>query len=214
MEDFLEDLKNDHKDFDFAKIDEVLGSDPYAIFRQWMKNAVDHNQIEVNACVISTVDSNGQPSSRIVYLKELLDEQFIFYTNYHSQKGKELDKNNQISMLFFWPALQQQVRIEGWISRVDEAMSDAYFESRPRGSKIGAWASNQSDDLESRDELEQRVFDYAAKFPTHVPRPPHWGGYALSANKIEFWQGRPSRLHDRFVFIKENNNWTVKRLNP
>lgn len=214
MEDFLEDLKNDHKDFDFAKIDEVLGDNPFVVFRQWMKNAVDQNQTEANACVISTVDDNGQPSSRVVYLKELLEEHFIFYTNYLSQKGKEMEKNNKISMLFFWPALQQQVRIDGVINRVDGAISDAYFESRPRASKIGAWASNQSDDLDSRDELEKRVFEFAQKFPSDVPRPPHWGGYALNAHKIEFWQGRPSRLHDRFVFVKENNNWKVKRLNP
>lgn len=214
MEDFLEELRNDHRDFDLGKLEDALGNNPFDVFNQWMKNAVDNNCPEANACVISTVNSENQPSGRIVYLKELLDEQFIFYTNYHSHKGKDIVANNKVSMLFFWPALQQQIRIEGTCERVPESMSDAYFQSRPRGSKIGAWASQQSDTLNSRADLEQRFHEFAEKFPNEVPRPPHWGGYAVTPKHIEFWQGRPSRLHDRFVFKKTENNWAIERLNP
>ncbi|MBC9812469.1 pyridoxamine 5'-phosphate oxidase [Crocinitomicaceae bacterium CZZ-1] len=214
MEDFLEDLRNDHRDFDLARLEDVVGTNPFDLFNQWMKNAVDKGVAEANACVVSTVDTTGQPSGRIVYLKELINGEFIFYTNYHSHKGKDLAGNNKISMLFFWPALQQQIRIDGLCYKVPEQVSDAYFRSRPRGSKIGAWASNQSEQLISRTELEQRVHEYAEKFPGEVPRPPHWGGYAVRAELVEFWQGRPSRLHDRFVFKKEGENWNVGRLNP
>ncbi|MBX2949362.1 MAG: pyridoxamine 5'-phosphate oxidase [Crocinitomicaceae bacterium] len=214
MEDFLEDLRNDHRDFDLARLEDVVGTNPFDLFNQWMKNAVDKGVAEANACVVSTVDATGQPSGRIVYLKELINGEFIFYTNYHSHKGKDLAGNNKISMLFFWPALQQQIRIDGLCYKVPEQVSDAYFRSRPRGSKIGAWASNQSEQLISRTELEQRVHEYAEKFPGEVPRPPHWGGYAVRAELVEFWQGRPSRLHDRFVFKKEGENWNVGRLNP
>lgn len=214
MEDFLEDLRNDHRDFDLARLEDVVGTNPFDLFNQWMKNAVDKGVAEANACVVSTVDTTGQPSGRIVYLKELINGEFIFYTNYHSHKGKDLAGNNKISMLFFWPALQQQIRIDGLCYKVPEQVSDAYFRSRPRGSKIGAWASNQSEQLISRTELEQRMHEYAEKFPGEVPRPPHWGGYAVRAELVEFWQGRPSRLHDRFVFKKEGENWNVGRLNP
>lgn len=214
MEDFLEDLRNDHRDFDLYKLEEIVGTNPFDLFNQWMKNAVDNGVAEANACVVSTVDATGQPSGRIVYLKELINGEFVFYTNYHSHKGKDIAVNNKISLLFFWPALQQQIRIDGQCYKVPEEVSDAYFRSRPRGSQIGAWASQQSDRLNSRAELEQRVHAYAEKFPNEVPRPPHWGGYAVQAELVEFWQGRPSRLHDRFTFKKEGENWSIERLNP
>lgn len=214
MEDFLEELRNDHSDFDLGTPEDVFGNNPFDVFNKWMKNALDNKCLEANACVVSTVDSEGQPSGRIVYLKELLDGHFIFYTNYHSHKGKDIERNNKISMLFFWPLLQQQIRIEGICQKVDAAVSDAYFQSRPRGSKIGAWASRQSEQLESRAELEKRFHEFAEKFPDEVPRPPHWGGYALIPERVEFWQGRPSRLHDRFVFKRDGNNWIIERLNP
>lgn len=214
MEDFLEDLRNDHRDFDLNRLEEVVGTNPFDLFNQWMKNAVDNGVAEANACVVSTVDAAGQPSGRIVYLKELINGEFIFYTNYHSHKGKDIAGNNKISLLFFWPALQQQIRIDGLCYKVPEEVSDTYFQSRPRGSKIGAWASQQSDRLDSRAELEQRVHAYAEKFPGEVPRPPHWGGYAVQAESVEFWQGRPSRLHDRFAFKKQGENWGIERLNP
>lgn len=214
MEDFLEDLRNDHRDFDLAKLEEIVGTNPFDLFNQWMKNAVDKGVAEANACVVSTVDATGQPSGRIVYLKELINGEFVFYTNYHSHKGKDIAGNNKVSLLFFWPALQQQIRVDGLCYKVPEAVSDEYFRSRPRGSQIGAWASNQSEQLTSRTELEKRIHEYADKFPGEVPRPPHWGGYAVQAELVEFWQGRPSRLHDRFVFKKEGQAWNIERLNP
>lgn len=214
MEDFLEELRNDHRDFDMGKLEDVFGNNPFDVFNQWMKKAVDSNCPEANACVVSTVDDVGQPSGRVVYLKELSDEQFIFYTNYQSHKGKDIANNNKVSMLFFWPALQQQIRIEGTCEKVAGVVSDAYFQSRPRGSKIGAWASNQSEQLDSRTDLERRFKELAEKYPNEVPRPPHWGGYAIIPKKIEFWQGRPSRLHDRIVFEKNREDWQIMRLNP
>lgn len=214
MEDFLEELRNDHRDFDLGKIEDVFGNNPFDVFNQWMKNAVDSNCIEANACVVSTVDNFEQPSGRIVYLKELSEGEFIFYTNYHSHKGEDIAHNNKISMLFFWPTLQQQIRIDGTCEKVAESVSDAYFQSRPRGSKIGAWASLQSQPLESRAELEKRFHELAEKYPNEVPRPPHWGGYAITPHRIEFWQGRPSRLHDRVVFERNGNDWKIVRLNP
>lgn len=214
MEDFLEALRNDHSDFNLDKFEEIYGDNPFDVFNKWMKNAVDNNCQEANACVVSTVDASGQPSGRIVYLKELLNGQFIFYTNYHSHKGRDLENNHNISLLFFWPALQQQIRIDGSCEKVDEATSDAYFQSRPRGSKIGAWASRQSEELENRAELEKRFHEFAEKFPEEVPRPPHWGGYAVIPEQVEFWQGRPSRLHDRIVFKRNGEDWRTIRLNP
>jgi pyridoxamine 5'-phosphate oxidase len=144
----------------------------------------------------------------------VLENQFVFYTNYNSHKGTDLMHNNTASMLFFWPNLQRQVRIEGVCTKVADVVSDAYFASRPRASQIGAWASNQSEKLDDRYELEQRVEAFALQFPTEVPRPPHWGGYALLPTKVEFWQGRPSRLHDRIVFEQNADQWEIYRMNP
>ncbi|MCO5259443.1 MAG: pyridoxamine 5'-phosphate oxidase [Crocinitomicaceae bacterium] len=214
MSDLTQALRDDHHSFDIAKLDEIKDGNPFTLFEKWMQHAIDSNCLEANACIIATVDANNQPSSRIVYLKELIDDQFVFYTNYHSHKGKDIAFNNKISMQFFWPLLQQQIRIEGSVEKIDEKISDDYFQSRPWESKIGAWASHQSEKLSSREELEQRIDELSKKYPTDVPRPPHWGGYALTPNKIEFWQGRASRLHDRFVFEKNGTNWSIFRLNP
>ena len=214
MEDFLEQIKNDHRDFDHGKLDDFFGKEPFELFHEWLKKAFDSKQLESNAFVLSTVDSENRPSSRILYLKGTVDDNFGFFTNYNSKKGQDLILNSNASMLFFWPGLERQVRIEGTVEKVDEQISDSYFEMRPRGSQVGAWASNQSEVLETRDELEKRVGEFASKFPTSVPRPPHWGGYFLKPQLIEFWQGRPSRLHDRIVFEKENDGWKIYRKNP
>jgi pyridoxamine 5'-phosphate oxidase len=214
MEDFLEQMRNDHKDFDHGSLEGNFGSQPFELFSTWFSEAIETKQIEPNAFVLSTVSQALQTSSRILYLKEVLENQFVFYTNYNSHKGTDLMHNNTASMLFFWPNLQRQVRIEGVCTKVADVVSDAYFASRPRASQIGAWASNQSEKLDDRSELEQRVEAFALQFPDSVPRPPHWGGYALTPTLVEFWQGRPSRLHDRIVFEQNADQWEIYRMNP
>lgn len=214
MEEFLEKLKDDHHAFDKGQLSDHIGNDPFLFFHDWYKQAYDSKQPEANAMVLSTVDAQHKPSSRILYLKELNEDGFIFFTNYHSHKGSDLAQNPNASLLFFWSGLERQIRIEGTIHQTDAAISDEYFASRPRGSQLGAWASQQSQVLESRQVLEERLQALALTYPNEVPRPPHWGGYVLKANRFEFWQGRPSRLHDRLVFELENGDWKLMRLNP
>jgi pyridoxamine 5'-phosphate oxidase len=217
MDDFLKQIRDDHHNFDKGQLNDHIGNDPYAFFHQWFKEAHEAKQPEDNAFVLSTVNENFQPSSRILYLKELDEKGFVFYTNYASQKGSELSMHPKASMLFFWHQLERQVRIEGLVEKIDSSISDAYFESRPRSSKLGAWASHQSQSLENRDELMTRLEKLADTFPDEVPRPPHWGGYKLIPTQIEFWQGRPSRLHDRMVFERDSiwsTSWKLFRKNP
>jgi pyridoxamine 5'-phosphate oxidase len=215
MSNFLDEFRNDHKDFDSGNLTEFFPETPFELFEIWFNEAIKNDEKEPNAFVLSTVDKNHfQPSSRIVYLKELIDNQFIFYTNYQSQKGIELEACPNASMLFFWPGLHRQLRIEGVVSKVSSKTSDSYFASRPRESQIGAWASLQSEPLENRSDLEKRVLEIEKKFSNDIPRPPHWGGYALKPVIIEFWQGRPSRLHDRIVYEWKDENWSIFRKNP
>jgi len=214
MEEFIEQMRNDHQDFDKGSLEGFFGHEPFELFSKWYTEAFTTNQLEPNAFVLSTVDFNQHPSSRILYLKELVDKNFVFYTNYNSHKGKDLAANPNACMLFYWPGLQRQIRIVGVCSKVSEELSEAYFLSRPRGSQIGAWASHQSELLTDRTDLEKRLEMYAEKFKEDVPRPAHWGGYVLKPMQIEFWQGRPSRLHDRIVYEFENNDWKIYRKNP
>lgn len=217
MDDFLKQIRDDHHNFDKGQLNDHIGNDPFAFFHQWFMEAYEAKQPEDNAFVLSTVNENFQPSSRILYLKELDEQGFIFYTNYSSQKGSELSVHPKASMLFFWHQLERQVRIEGLVEKIDSSISDAYFASRPRASKLGAWASHQSQSLENRDELMVRLEKLAALYPDEVPRPPHWGGYKLIPTQIEFWQGRPSRLHDRLVFERASvwsSDWKLFRKNP
>ncbi len=214
MDDLLKAIRDDHRDFDYGSLEGNFGNEPFSLFKEWYAEALSSSEPEANAFVLSTADLQARPSARILYLKELVDERFIFYTNYQSQKGKELAANPNASMLFFWPTLQRQIRIEGTCSKVSEEISDAYFNSRPHASKIGAWASHQSEGLDNRKDLEERFEKYAEDFKEYVPRPAHWGGYEMKPSYFEFWQGRPSRLHDRIVFEWENSSWTIKRINP
>ncbi|MFM8242140.1 MAG: pyridoxamine 5'-phosphate oxidase [Crocinitomicaceae bacterium] len=215
MSSFLDELRNDHRDFDSGKLTDFFPETPFELFEIWFNDAVKNEEKEPNALVLSTCDIDSlQPSSRVVYLKELVNNQFVFYTNYSSQKGRELELNANASMLFFWPGLQRQVRIDGEVNKIKNELSDAYFASRPRESQLGAWASLQSERLEERVILEQRFAELEKQFTSEVPRPEHWGGYALSPRLVEFWQGRPSRLHDRIVYEKQNSSWEIYRKNP
>ncbi|MFM7667999.1 MAG: pyridoxamine 5'-phosphate oxidase [Bacteroidota bacterium] len=215
MGSFLDELRNDHRDFDSGKLTDFFPETPFELFEIWFNDAVKNEEKEPNALVLSTCDIDSlQPSSRVVYLKEMVENQFIFYTNYSSQKGRELEQNPRASMLFFWPGLQRQVRIDGEVNKIKNELSDAYFASRPRESQLGAWASLQSERLEERVILEQRFAELEKQFTSEVPRPEHWGGYALSPRLVEFWQGRPSRLHDRIVYEKQNSSWEIYRKNP
>ena len=215
MSEWINKLRDSHADFDKGGLIDSLGNSPFDGFTLWFDEAIANNEIEANACVLSTVDNtNFQPASRIVYLKELKNNQFVFYTNYNSQKGKELLDNPKASLLFFWPGLQRQVRIEGIVNKVSTEESDVYFASRPRESQLGAWASHQSEVLNNRNDLITRLEELDLKYPDQVPRPPHWGGYALSPQLLEFWQGLPSRLHDRLIFQKSGDNWNTFRKNP
>lgn len=196
---------------DESKVDK----NPLLQFDYWLKEAITAKVAEPNAMTISTVDALGFPGSRIVLLRGISEQGFKFYTNYHSSKGHDIEQNPKVALNFFWPDLERQVRVYGIIERLDESESDAYFASRPRESQIGAWTSNQSEVIQSREELEAREKKYTQEFDgREVPRPEHWGGYLIKPVKVEFWQGRPSRLHDRLLYSLEGGDWKIERLAP
>ncbi len=192
-----------------------LDQDPIKLFKSWMQMAKEHNILDANAFVLSTVSAENTPSSRVVLLREIHDAQFIFYTNYNSQKGREIAENTKVALNFFWPSLHRQVRVGGSCQKISEQKSTQYFDSRPKGSKIGAWASNQSQPLSSRGQLEAEHEKISSKYANIlVPRPAHWGGYAVQPDYIEFWLGRPSRLHDRILYTKKADGFHMQRLAP
>jgi len=202
-----------HADFLKGELTDYL-SNPLLMFKKWYQEAHNQNCASPNAMIICTVSPDGQPSSRTVYMRDILEEGFIFYTNYNSKKGRNLTSNPKISALFFWDCNEQQVRIEGEVEKIPTELSDDYFESRPRVSQIGAWASEQSSEIESRQTLEDRVKFFEEKYPDTVPRPPHWGGYIIKPTYFEFWQGRLGRLHDRICYEFKSNNWSTTRIAP
>lgn len=209
----LDQLRDNHSDFSKNQ-ESFLFTDPFVAFESWFNVAVSSGEQEANAMVISTVNEYMKPSARVVYLKGLLDQQFVFYTNYLSHKGKDLNQNPNASLLFFWPGLERQIRIEGTVNKISETESDAYFASRPRESQLGAWASHQSEPLDAMDEITQRYRILDEQFQGDIPRPPHWGGMALRPAYLEFWQGKPSRLHERVCFTLNDDEWQISRLNP
>jgi pyridoxamine 5'-phosphate oxidase len=190
--------------------------DPVKQFEKWFNEALQSQVQEPNAMNLATVNESGRPTARIVLLKGIEQQEFVFYTNYQSLKGRELEKNPACALTFFWPELERQVRIEGIADRVDAASSEKYFQSRPRNSQLGAWASPQSAIIDSRDILEERVLQLDKKFEgqSKLPKPHQWGGYKVSPVMIEFWQGRPSRLHDRIQYTKVDGQWKRFRLAP
>lgn len=204
------------KDYMLASFDESdTAQNPFDQFTHWWNDAVQSNIDEVNAMTLATVTPHGTPSARIVLLKGYDKTGFVFFTNYLSDKGKELANNPTAALVFFWKELERQVRIEGTVEKVSNQENDAYFNSRPAGSKIGAWASHQSAVIEYRQVIEQNVHKYTEIFGTEdIPRPDHWGGYKVIPNLMEFWQGRSSRLHDRIQYRKTENVWVRERLSP
>lgn len=195
-------------------IEEQAKASPFDQFQLWFDEALAAQVPEANAMTLATVDAQGQPSARIVLIKEVDSQGFVFYTNYESRKGLDMQANPKACLLFFWQPLERQVRIEGRIEKVSPQDSDAYYHSRPLGSRIGAWASRQSQPI-SRQELEARELDFQQRYGESPPRPDHWGGYRLVPTLFEFWQGRPSRLHDRLVYSPESQQgWKIDRLSP
>ena len=209
----LDQYRDSHHEFQHD-VSGDLSDDPFEIFKEWFALADGADELEPNAFVLGTTSLDHQSSTRIVYLKEVLEDQFVFYTNYNSQKGAEIAANPKVSMLFFYPKSSRQIRIEGTCTKTDESVSDSYFNSRPRGSKIGAWASHQSQDLSDITELSDRVAELELKFPNEVPRPGHWGGYQIQPTRFEFWMGKKSRLHERIIFDRINGGWKMYRKNP
>ena len=183
-------------------------------FQRWLSEAIQAKVNEPTAMNLATVGDNGRPQARIVLLKEVATEGLVFFSNYQSRKGKAMAHNPYAAVTFFWPELERQVRIEGIVQQLNNTDSDAYFKTRPYTSRIGAWASQQSEVISSKLELMTRATKFAAKYLLAVPRPPHWGGYVLIPDQFEFWQGRPSRLHDRIQYIWQNDNWIRQRLAP
>lgn len=233
----IEDLRREYNLAGLRRRD--LASDPLVQFKKWFEDATGARgtgtlrkwlikiyktvllirkveQVDVNAMTLATADAQGRPSARIVLLKGLDQRGFMFYTNYQSRKGEELSSNPEAALVFFWPEQERQVCVAGSVSQLSSAESDAYFQSRPRGSQIGAWASDQSRIVHNRADLEQKWDVIEQRYEgQELPRPPHWGGYVLAPSRIEFWQGRPNRLHDRFRYSRQSDgSWAIERLAP
>ena len=211
----IKNLREDYK-LDKLNLNDLL-ADPIELFKNWFDKALQQDGLaEPNAMTLSTVSNEGKPSARIVLLKEVQAQGFVFYTNYNSKKGIEMKQNQYVALTFWWPPLQQQVRIEGKAVKISTEASTEYFNSRPKGSQLGAITSPQSQIIKDRTVLEERLESLKLQYKgiDQLPRPDHWGGYLVVPELIEFWQGRQNRLHDRFVYTLTNKNWKIERLAP
>ncbi|MFZ2863145.1 MAG: pyridoxamine 5'-phosphate oxidase [Ignavibacteriaceae bacterium] len=208
-------LKNMRLNYEQGQLLESnIEMNPFELFRKWFDQAVEAKIIEPNAMTIATATKEGIPSARVVLLKGFDETGFVFYTNYHSRKGKELNDNPFAAILFWWREFERQIRIEGKIEKISRKESEEYFNQRPLKSRYGTLASEQSEIIENREVLERRFADLEKQYGANPPTPENWGGYKLIPAKFEFWQGRTSRLHDRICYHKENNNWKIFRLQP
>jgi len=197
-------------------LDNTAPENPYELYEEWFNEAQTHKSVdEVNAMSLCTIGIDGYPKNRIVLLKEIDNGDFLFYTNYNSEKGIAMESHPHVALHFFWQALERQIIIKGQVSKTTREKSNNYFQSRPVGSQLGAWASDQSDEVVSREYLEKRLDFFEDKFKNReIPIPDHWGGYAVKPVSFEFWQGRPNRLHDRFLYELSKDKWINKRLAP
>jgi pyridoxamine 5'-phosphate oxidase len=205
------------KDYSFQDLNErEIDPNPFIQFKFWFDQAVAAQLPEPNAMTLATCTADGQPSARMVLLKDFDDRGFVLFTNYNSRKGQELTANPQAALVFWWAELERQVRITGCVEKISSEESDRYFDSRPANSRLGAWASHQSEVIPSQEFLQQKLQEFQSKYENQeVPRPPHWGGFRVVPQEIEFWQGRPSRLHDRLLYTRlENGSWKIERLSP
>ena len=209
----LADLRREYSRHELSE--SSVDADPFAQFSAWMAEAMNSEVIDPTAMTASTVDAGGRPSSRVVLLKAFGPDGFVFFTNYESKKAGDLAVNANISLHFFWPDLERQIIISGAAVKTTREESEGYFAKRPVESRIGAWASKQSSVLETREELEGRVAEIRQKFDgQEIPCPPFWGGFRVTPDRFEFWQGRASRLHDRICYTLGGNEWTISRLSP
>jgi pyridoxamine 5'-phosphate oxidase len=212
----LADLAALRRDYSLAALSEAeVHADPIRQFEAWFADALAAQVLEPNAMTLATASSDGVPSARIVLLKGVDAQGFVFFTDYRSRKGAELTENPLAALVFLWKEIERQVRVSGAVSRVTVAESEAYYRSRPLGSRLGAWTSHQSSVIASRAELEARLLEVSARFADgDVPLPPYWGGYRVVPDEVEFWQGRPNRLHDRLRYERRAGAWVISRLSP